>query len=315
MNTFTLKMTALILMVLDHIGCYFDGAPVWLNWLGRLSYPLFLFCMVQGYRHTRSRKRYLLRLYLMSLFMTGFSYFLDSRFPTPNGYGNHNIFLPMLLTGVLISTIECFGREDSFPVRARDADSSRHKCRSLSVARRMPARASTAGVLRAYRAKRPPEGILPSRRPFRGSASLLCFALFQTFERRSGNGRHSQPGCERIRLRVHRAGRTHVLPVGEKRAFYRRLSDLLRLAVLCGRRFRRSVADGGGASADASLQRSEGARAQIFFLFLLPGPYVPSVLACKFRVLIFPADCLSAPKCRSAKSFLTDRQSRAIISP
>ena len=28
MNTFTLKMTALILMVLDHIGCYFDGAPV-----------------------------------------------------------------------------------------------------------------------------------------------------------------------------------------------------------------------------------------------------------------------------------------------
>ena len=117
MNTFTLKMTALILMVLDHIGCYFDGAPVWLNWLGRLSYPLFLFCMVQGYRHTRNRKRYLLRLYLMSLFMTGFSYFLDSRFPTPNGYGNHNIFLPMLLTGVLISTIECFGREDSFPVR------------------------------------------------------------------------------------------------------------------------------------------------------------------------------------------------------
>lgn len=102
MNTFTLKMTALILMVLDHIGCYFDGAPVWLNWLGRLSYPLFLFCMVQG----------------------------------------SNIF-------------------------------------SISFTR----------------------------------------------------------------------------------------------------------------------------------------PYVPSVLACKFRVLIFPADCLSAPKCRSAKSFLTDRQSRAIISP
>ncbi len=46
MNTFTLKMIALILMVLDHIGYYFDGAPVWLNWLGRLSYPLFLFCMV-----------------------------------------------------------------------------------------------------------------------------------------------------------------------------------------------------------------------------------------------------------------------------
>ena len=111
MNTFTLKMIALILMVLDHIGYYFDGAPVWLNWLGRLSYPLFLFCMVQGCRHTRSRKRYLLRLYLMSLFMTGFSWFLDSRFPTPEGYGNHNIFLPLLLTGVLISIIECFQKD------------------------------------------------------------------------------------------------------------------------------------------------------------------------------------------------------------
>ena len=97
MNTFTLKMTALILMVLDHIGCYFDGAPVWLNWLGRLSYPLFLFCMVQGYRHTRSRKRYLLRLYLMSVFMTVFGCAIDVFLPTEGGYGNHNIFLPLML--------------------------------------------------------------------------------------------------------------------------------------------------------------------------------------------------------------------------
>lgn len=99
MNTFTLKMIALVLMVVDHIGLYFEGAPVWFGWLGRLSYPLFLFCMVWGYQYTRNRKKFLLRLYLASLFMMAFGYLIDTYFPTENGYGNHNIFLPMLLVG------------------------------------------------------------------------------------------------------------------------------------------------------------------------------------------------------------------------
>ena len=108
MTTFTLKLTAAALMTLDHIGMYFPAAPAWFRWLGRGAYPLFLFCMVQGYAHTRSRKRYLLRLYLMSLFMTAWGLFLDARFPSEGGYGNHNIFVPLFLTGVLISIIEAY---------------------------------------------------------------------------------------------------------------------------------------------------------------------------------------------------------------
>lgn len=108
MSTTTLKMIALVLMLIDHIGYYFEGAPVWFGWLGRASYPLFLFCMVWGYHYTRSRKRYLLRLYIMSIFMTVFGYTVDLYFKTESGYGNHNIFLPMLLVGVLISTIELY---------------------------------------------------------------------------------------------------------------------------------------------------------------------------------------------------------------
>ena len=111
MNTFTLKMIALALMVLDHAGLYFGGAPAWLGWLGRSSYPLFLFCMVWGYHHTKSRKKYLLRLYLMSLFMTCFGLLVDARFPTGEGYGNHNIFLSMFLVGLLISAIELFQKD------------------------------------------------------------------------------------------------------------------------------------------------------------------------------------------------------------
>lgn len=117
MSVFTLKCIALYLMVLDHIGLYFDnalpdGLAAVLRILGRSSYPLFLFCMTQGYRHTRSRKKYLLRLYLGSLFMTGFALFVDARFPTEGfGYGFHNIFLSMFLVGILISAIEAFQKD------------------------------------------------------------------------------------------------------------------------------------------------------------------------------------------------------------
>ena len=108
MSTFALKITALILMFLDHTGLYFEGAPVWFRWLGRASYPLFLFSMVWVYHYTRNRKKYLLRLYLMSIFMTGFMYFIKIRFNAVVDYGYHNIFLSMFLVGVLISTIELF---------------------------------------------------------------------------------------------------------------------------------------------------------------------------------------------------------------
>ena len=111
MTTFSLKLAAVGLMTLDHVGLYFPAAPAWFRWLGRGAYPLFLFCMAQGYAHTRSRGRYLLRLYLLSLFMTALGLFLDARFPTEGGYGNHNIFLPLFLTGVLISAVELYQRD------------------------------------------------------------------------------------------------------------------------------------------------------------------------------------------------------------
>lgn len=98
-------------MVIDHIGFYFEGAPSWFRWIGRASYPLFLFCMVWGYHYTKSRKKYLLRLYLFSIFMTVFGYMIDSYLPTTQGYGNHNIFLSLFLVGVLISTIELIQKD------------------------------------------------------------------------------------------------------------------------------------------------------------------------------------------------------------
>ena len=60
-----LKTIALVLMVLDHIHYFFGFTgwiPDWFSMLGRLSAPLFLFCVVEGFTHTRSRKKYLLQV-------------------------------------------------------------------------------------------------------------------------------------------------------------------------------------------------------------------------------------------------------------
>ena len=67
--------------------------------------------MIWGYHYTRSRGRYLLRLYLMSVFMTVFGCAIDVFLPTEGGYGNHNIFLPLFLVGILISILELFQKD------------------------------------------------------------------------------------------------------------------------------------------------------------------------------------------------------------
>lgn len=63
-----LKEIALALMLLDHIHYFFaftGAVPEWFSMLGRVSAPLFLFCTVEGFAHTRDRKTYLLRLWAL----------------------------------------------------------------------------------------------------------------------------------------------------------------------------------------------------------------------------------------------------------
>ncbi|WP_271813396.1 TraX family protein [Clostridium beijerinckii] len=69
---FSLKIIALILMTMDHMHEFLasTGIPIWFNWLGRLSAPLFFFTMAEGFFYTRNRKTYVKRLYLFSIVMS-----------------------------------------------------------------------------------------------------------------------------------------------------------------------------------------------------------------------------------------------------
>ena len=61
-TTFALKMIAVITMLIDHVGAVFFPQYLIFRVVGRISYPIFAYTLVEGYFHTRDVKKYLIRL-------------------------------------------------------------------------------------------------------------------------------------------------------------------------------------------------------------------------------------------------------------
>lgn len=104
LNTFQLKSLALIFMVIDHIGAFVPGTPMWFRYIGRISAPLFLFCLVWGMEYTRNRTKYILRLFGAAVGMEVFWGIINNVSPALNvDYTHHNnIFLTFFCVAVLI---------------------------------------------------------------------------------------------------------------------------------------------------------------------------------------------------------------------
>lgn len=66
-NTFTLKMIALIAMLCDHMGHAFFPEFVVLRIIGRIAYPIFAYVLVEGFFYTRDVKKYMLRLGILAV--------------------------------------------------------------------------------------------------------------------------------------------------------------------------------------------------------------------------------------------------------
>ena len=97
MNSFILKIIACVCMFCDHFGNAVFSSTTFLNYIGRFSFPIFCFQIVQGYIHTRNIKKYIIRLGIFALisqipFMLFFHFVFD-------GFGINVIFT--LLFGLL----------------------------------------------------------------------------------------------------------------------------------------------------------------------------------------------------------------------
>lgn len=62
LDSFTLKMIALITMIIDHVGAVLFPQYIIFRVIGRIAFPIFAFLTVEGFYHTRDVKKYMMRL-------------------------------------------------------------------------------------------------------------------------------------------------------------------------------------------------------------------------------------------------------------
>ena len=89
MSLFVLKVIGIVTMFLDHYHYVIGGSEI-LNVAGRIAFPIFAFTLSEGYVHTRSLKKYLLRLFIFAVSIQMPSVLLGYNYPM-------NIFFTLFL--------------------------------------------------------------------------------------------------------------------------------------------------------------------------------------------------------------------------
>ena len=117
MTAFTLKIIAFISMFADHLAITLpDTFPFWFRAIGRMAWPIFAYLLAEGFRHTKSSEKFLLRL---------FAFALISQIPYAIAMGNPisftantNIFYTLFLGGTAITLYERFKTKYNSPTIA-----------------------------------------------------------------------------------------------------------------------------------------------------------------------------------------------------
>lgn len=67
MNGFTIKLIAVISMLIDHAGAIFFPQYIILRYIGRLAFPIYAFFISEGFSNTSNVKKYLINLFAFGL--------------------------------------------------------------------------------------------------------------------------------------------------------------------------------------------------------------------------------------------------------
>ncbi len=104
MSGFVLKVIALLTMIVDHTGAaLFPQFPI-LRMIGRIAFPIYIFLIAEGCRHTRSMERYMLRLLIFALISEipfDIALYIPAQLfrlsPTIADWGHQNVFFTLAL--------------------------------------------------------------------------------------------------------------------------------------------------------------------------------------------------------------------------
>ncbi len=68
MTAYALRLIAIVTMVFDHTSYLIYGSNLsWMNFIGRIAFPIFAFQISEGYIHTHNLKKYFTRLLVFAI--------------------------------------------------------------------------------------------------------------------------------------------------------------------------------------------------------------------------------------------------------
>ena len=115
-----LKTIALVSMIIDHVAFVLSGifsktlfsigaksysAYSIMRWIGRLAFPIYCFLLVEGFLHTKDRKKYALRLFIFAL-ISEIPFNLANRMKLT--YSGQNVFFTLCLRCLGMMCVEYF---------------------------------------------------------------------------------------------------------------------------------------------------------------------------------------------------------------
>ncbi len=113
LNSNILRLLAIAFMICDHTRvAIFDG-NMWMNYIGRLAFPIFAFQISEGFIHTSNSRKYLLRLLIFAVISEiPFNVFCSSELFFPQ---YQNVLFTFVLSIVALKLLDFAKKEPTLP--------------------------------------------------------------------------------------------------------------------------------------------------------------------------------------------------------
>src|SRR5690625_1114878 len=93
-------------MFMDHIEQFIPHTPAGCGWIGRISAPLFMYCVICGFTYTTSKISYLIRLYIFGIGMAIINVNLNIAFNEALYYITNNFITTLFIVALVIFIID-----------------------------------------------------------------------------------------------------------------------------------------------------------------------------------------------------------------